>query len=145
MDRDGDGDGTRTFKTNMENGGSRTRARTDTHTCTHVHTFATQSRDPPQEGYFDWPGEILDGLQNTLDAKGESCPEHRGMFYLWPHTVYSIHSVERTPVAMTCSQLMSSPFKAITKAEVLAHQSGGMDISSSRCHVKAIFFIIDAT
>lgn len=30
--------------------------------------------------------------KNTLDAKGESCQEHRGMFYLWSHTVYSIHS-----------------------------------------------------
>lgn len=115
---------------------------------THTHTRTTHTNthtDPPQEGCSDWPGEILNGLQNTLDAKGESCPEHRGMFYLWPYTVYSIHSVERTPVAMTCSQLTSSPFKAITKAEVPAHQSGGMDVSSSRSHVKAIFFIIDAT
>lgn len=38
--------------------------------------------DPPQERCFDWPTEIGDGLQNTLDAKGESCQEHRGMFYL---------------------------------------------------------------
>lgn len=47
-----------------------------------AHALAPKSLDPPQEGRFDWLSEICDGLQNTLDAKGESCQEHRGMYYL---------------------------------------------------------------
>lgn len=54
-----------------------------------VHVRAHDSRAPmccdldlPRERCCDWPAEICDGLQNTLDAKGESCQEHRGMFYL---------------------------------------------------------------
>lgn len=80
---DGDGDGIRTFKTNMENGASWTRPCAHTHTHTHTpRAPMCCDLDPPQEGCFDWPTEICDGLQNTLDAKGESCQEHRGMFYL---------------------------------------------------------------
>lgn len=53
---------------------------------THTHTDSRAPMccdlDLPQEKCFDWPAEVCDGLRNTLDAKGESCQEHRGMFYL---------------------------------------------------------------
>ncbi len=52
------------------------------HTHSHPRASMCCDLDPPQEGCFDWPSEICDGLQNTLDVKGESCQEHRGMFYL---------------------------------------------------------------
>lgn len=67
-------------------------------------------------GCFDWPAEISDGAQNTLDAKGESCQEHRGMFYLFSYIVFTL---EGTEIAVTSSQLMSSLFKVITKTKGL--------------------------
>lgn len=119
-------------------------AQTHTHarTCTHLQPRAAIHRKRDT---------LIGQERSSMASKTPLMPRERVVpstevcFIYGRITVYSIHSVERTPVAMTCSQLMSSPFKAITKAEVLAHQSGGMDISSSRCHVKAIFFIIDAT
>lgn len=62
-------------------------ARTHTHTHSRPRALIHRKRD------------VLIGRarspmasKNTLDAKGESCQEHRGMFYLWSYTVYSIHS-----------------------------------------------------
>lgn len=52
------------------------------HTHSHPRAPVCCDLDPPQERWFDWPTEIGDGLQNTLDAQGESCQEHTGMFYL---------------------------------------------------------------
>lgn len=52
------------------------------HTHTHSRAPMCCDLDLPQEKCFDWPAEVCDGLRNTLDAKGESCQEHRGMFYL---------------------------------------------------------------
>lgn len=73
--------------------------------------------DLPQKRCFDWPTKISDGLQNTLDAEGESCQSTEVCIIY--SLIYSIQSERRTPLAMTSFQLMSSPFKVFTETERL--------------------------
>lgn len=72
--------------------------------------------DPPQQrGAFDWPTEMGDGLQNTLDAKGSELS--RAQRYVLFIVLYIVFTVKENTIG--CDELMSSLFKVATKTERL--------------------------